>query len=51
MTQQGMHTVKYDSAVGCTPWSMTQQCDAHHEVWLSSGMHSVKYDSAVGCTP
>ena len=27
----------FDSVVGCTPWSLTQQWDAHRKVWLSKG--------------
>ena len=34
-----MHTAESDSAVWCTPWSLTQWCDAHLGVRLGSRMH------------
>ena len=34
--------VQIDSAVLCTPQSLTQQCDAHRGVWLFSMMHTAE---------
>ena len=45
-----MHTAELDSAVGCTPHSLTLQCDVHRGVWLCGVMHTVEPDSAVWCT-
>ena len=33
-----MHTAESDSAVWCTPWSLTLQRAAHHRVWLQGEM-------------
>ena len=59
-----MHTAESDSAVWCTPWSLTLQRAAHHRVWLQggwlrsflktfdrSGMDTGELDSDVWCTP
>ena len=53
-----LHTAELDSAVWCTPRSMTQRCDAHRGVRLGGGMHPAEFfeklwslDTAVGCTP
>ena len=47
----------FDSAVRCTPWSLTPQWETHRWAWLRGGMHiaelSEKFwllDSAVWCT-
>ena len=40
-----MHTTELDSAVWCTPGSLTPWWDAHH-----GGMHTTELDSAVWCT-
>ena len=43
--------VQFDSAVWCTPQSLTQQWDAHRGAWLSSRKHTAELDSVVWCTP
>ena len=52
-----MRSTESDSAVWCTPWSLTPRWDAHHRVfwelfilWLRSVMHTTEIDSAVWCT-
>ena len=46
-----MHTAELDSAVWCTPRSLTPLWEAHHGVWLSGVMHTAESDLAVRCTP
>ena len=53
-----MHTAELDSAVGCTPQSLTPWWQAHRGARLCGGMHTAELfekfwslDSAVWCTP
>ena len=46
-----MHMTELDSAVWCTPRSLTHpHCDTNRRVWVSNVMHLTKLDSAVWCT-
>ena len=53
-----MHTAELDSAVGCTPQSLTPWWQAHRGARLCGGMHTAELfekfwslDSEVWCTP
>ena len=38
----GKHTLEFDSALGCTPWSSTPRRDAHRGVKLLGVHHTVE---------
>ena len=46
-----MHTAKSDSAVTCTPPSLTHRGHSHRRVWLSGGMCFAESVSALLLTP